>query len=67
MRLLARYIIVAAGSAVFGAAGSCTHAVPYGLRRQRVPWLGSAWIYLQRDDDSTSWVKRSNATAHSCC
>ncbi len=40
-RLLARYIIVAAGSAVFRAAGSGTHAVPYGLRRQRVPWLGS--------------------------
>lgn len=40
-RLLARYIIVAAGSAFFRAAGSGTHAVPYGLRCQRVPWLGS--------------------------
>ena len=33
---------IAAGSAVFRAAGSGTHAVPYGLRRQRVPWLGSS-------------------------
>lgn len=25
------------------------------------------WNSPQRDDDSTSWGKRSNATAHSCC
>ncbi len=60
-RLLARYIIVAAGSAVFRAAGSGTHAVPYGLRLHTVfvvsAFLGweVVWNSPQRDDDSTSW------------
>ncbi len=66
-RLLARYIIVAAGSAF------SVLLAPVRMLFHTVfvvsAFLGweVVWNSPQRDDDSTSRVKRSNATAHSCC
>ncbi len=58
---------VAAGSAVFRAAGSGTHAVPTVFVVSAFLGWEVVWNSPQRMMTPLPGVKRSNATAHSCC